>query len=253
MNIEIISCLNDNYSYLIHDNQSNTVAIIDPSEFAPCDKIISKKYKKLDYILNTHHHYDHVGGNKELKKKYNSKILGFKSDEERIPNIDKLLEDNEEFNIGSIKFTTLFIPGHTAGHIAFYSKTEKVIFTGDTLFSMGCGRVFEGTYNQMFNSLNRIKDLPEDTKIYCGHEYTQKNIEFCIKYNPNNDLLKKTKNTIEEKLKNGEPSIPSTLLKEKQMNIFLRTDDLDVKNILNLKKASNLEVFTKLRDLKDNF
>ena len=253
MNIEIISCLNDNYSYLIHDNKSNTVAIIDPSEFAPCDKIISKKYKKLDYILNTHHHYDHVGGNKELKKKYNSKILGFKSDEERIPNIDKLLEDNEEFNIGSIKFTTLFIPGHTAGHIAFYSKTEKVIFTGDTLFSMGCGRVFEGTYNQMFNSLNRIKDLPEDTKIYCGHEYTKKNIEFCIKYNPNNDLLKKTKNTIEEKLKNGEPSIPSTLLKEKQMNIFLRTDDLDVKNILNLKKASNLEVFTKLRDLKDNF
>ena len=253
MNIEIISCLNDNYSYLIHDNQSNTVAIIDPSEFAPCDKIISKKYKKLDYILNTHHHYDHVGGNKELKKKYNSKILGFKSDEERIPNIDKLLEDNEEFNIGNIKFTTLFIPGHTTGHIAFYSKTEKVIFTGDTLFSMGCGRVFEGTYEQMFESLNRIKDLPEDTKIYCGHEYTQKNIEFCIKYNPNNDLLKKTKNTIEEKLKNGEPSIPSTLLKEKQMNIFLRTDDLDVKNILNLKKASNLEVFTKLRDLKDNF
>ena len=103
MNIEIISCLNDNYSYLIHDNQSNTVAIIDPSEFAPCDKIISKKYKKLDYILNTHHHYDHVGGNKELKKKYNSKILGFKSDEERIPNIDKLLEDNEEFNIGRHK------------------------------------------------------------------------------------------------------------------------------------------------------
>ena len=253
MNIEIISCLNDNYSYLIHDNKSNTVAIIDPSEFAPCDKIISKKYKKLDFILNTHHHYDHVGGNKELKKKYNSKILGFKSDEERIPNIDKLLEDNEEFNIGNIKFTTLFIPGHTTGHIAFYSKPEKAIFTGDTLFSMGCGRVFEGTYNQMFNSLNRIKDLPEDTKIYCGHEYTQKNIEFCIKYNPNNDLLKKTKNTIEEKLKNGEPSIPSTLLKEKQMNIFLRTDDLDVKNILNLKKASNLEVFTKLRDLKDNF
>ena len=253
MNIEIISCLNDNYSYLIHDNQSNTVAIIDPSEFAPCDKIINKKYKKLDYILNTHHHYDHVGGNKELKKKYNSKILGFKSDKERIPNIDKLLEDNEEFNIGNIKFTTLFIPGHTAGHIAFYSKTEKTIFTGDTLFSMGCGRVFEGSYSQMFDSLNRIKDLPEDTKIYCGHEYTQKNIEFCIKYNPNNNLLKKTKNSIEEKLKNAEPTIPSTLLKEKQMNIFLRTDDLDVKNILNLKKASNLEVFTKLRDLKDNF
>jgi hydroxyacylglutathione hydrolase len=253
MNIEIISCLNDNYSYLIHDNKSNTVAIIDPSEFAPCDKIISKKYKKLDYILNTHHHYDHVGGNKELKKKYNSKILGFKSDEERIPNIDKLLEDNEEFNIGNIKFTTLFIPGHTAGHIAFYSKTEKVIFTGDTLFSMGCGRVFEGTYNQMFNSLNKIKDLPGDTKIYCGHEYTQENIEFCIKYNPNNDLLKKTKNAIEEKLKNGEPSIPSTLLKEKQMNIFLRCDFHVVKKKLNMLNADEVSVFKKLRDLKDSY
>ena len=253
MNIEIIPCLTDNYSYLIHENQSNTVTIIDPSEFAPCDKIISKKYKKLDYILNTHHHHDHVGGNEELKRKYNSKVLGFKNDEKRIPNIDKLLEDNEEFIIGNIKFTTLFIPGHTAGHVAFYSKKDKAIFTGDTLFSMGCGRVFEGTYDQMFDSLNRIKGLPEDTKIYCGHEYTQKNIEFCIKYNPNNDLLKKRKNTIKEKLKNGEPSIPSTLLEEKQMNIFLRTDDLDVRNMLNLKRASNLEIFTKLRDLKDNF
>ena len=253
MIIEIIPCLNDNYSYLIHDKQSNTVAIIDPTEFAPCDKIINKKYQKLDYILNTHHHYDHIGGNEELKKKYNSKVLGFKGDKKRIPNIDKLLEDNEEFNIGNIKFITLFIPGHTTGHIAFYSKKEKAIFTGDTLFSMGCGRIFEGTYQQMFSSLNRIKDLPDDTKIYCGHEYTQKNIEFCIKYNPNNDLLKKRKTTIEEKLKNNEPSIPSTLIKEKQMNIFLRTDDPDVRNMLNLKKASNLEIFTKLRDLKDNF
>jgi hydroxyacylglutathione hydrolase len=253
MIIEIIPCLNDNYSYLIHDKQSNTVAIIDPTEFAPCDKIINKKYQKLDYILNTHHHYDHIGGNEELKKKYNSKVLGFKGDKKRISNIDKLLEDNEEFNIGNIKFITLFIPGHTTGHIAFYSKKEKAIFTGDTLFSMGCGRIFEGTYQQMFSSLNRIKDLPDDTKIYCGHEYTQKNIEFCIKYNPNNDLLKKRKTTIEEKLKNNEPSIPSTLIKEKQMNIFLRTDDPDVRNMLNLKKASNLEIFTKLRDLKDNF
>ena len=226
MNIEIIPCLNDNYSYLIYDNQSNTVAIIDPSEFAPCDEIIGKKYKKLDYILNTHHHYDHVGGNKELKKKYNSKILGFKSDEERIPNIDKLLEDNEEFNIGSIKFTTLFIPGHTAGHIAFYSKTEKVIFTGDTLFSMGCGRVFEGTYSQMFNSLNRIKDLPEDTKIYCGHEYTQKNIEFCIKYNPNNDLLKKTKNTIEEKLKKIAIVLQGIIFLDVNILLFLKTEEV---------------------------
>ena len=178
MNIDIIPCLNDNYSYLIHEEQSNTVVIIDPSEFSPCDKIISKKYKKLDYILNTHHHHDHVGGNAELKKKYNAQIFGFESDEKRIPNIDKLLKDNQEFKVGKLNFITIFIPGHTIGHVAYYLKKEQVVFTGDTLFSMGCGRVFEGTYKQMFNSLKKLKNLPKNTKVYCGHEYTQKNIEF---------------------------------------------------------------------------
>ena len=156
MNIKIISCLNDNYSYLIHDEISNKVAIIDPSEFGPCDKIISSNYKKLDFILNTHHHYDHIGGNKDLKKKYNSKIIGFENDNNRIPCIDILVKDNEDFRIGNLELTILFIPGHTSGHIAFYLKKEKIIFTGDTLFSLGCGRVFEGTNKQMFESLNRL-------------------------------------------------------------------------------------------------
>ena len=145
MKIEIIPCLNDNYSYLIHDEISNKVAIVDPSEFIPCDTIISKNYKKLDFILNTHHHYDHVGGNEELKKKYNSKVLGFENDKNRIPQIDTVLKDNQEFKIGTLDFTTIFIPGHTRGHVAFYFKKEKVVFSGDTLFSLGCGRVFEGT------------------------------------------------------------------------------------------------------------
>ena len=126
MNIEIISCLNDNYSYLIHDEISNTVAIVDPSEFMPCDTIISKNYQKLDFILNTHHHYDHVGGNEELKKKYNSKVLGFENDKNRIPQIDTVLKDNQEFKIGTLNFTTIFIPGHTRGHVAFYFKKERV-------------------------------------------------------------------------------------------------------------------------------
>ena len=191
MKIEIIPCLNDNYSYLIHDEISNTVAIVDPSEFMPCDTIISKNYQKLDFILNTHHHYDHVGGNEELKKKYNSKVLGFENDKNRIPQIDKVLKDNQEFKIGTLNFTTIFIPGHTRGHVAFYFKKERVVFTGDTLFSLGCGRVFEGTYKQMFQSLNKLKNLPGETKVYCGHEYTFKNLEFCLKFNPNNDFLKK--------------------------------------------------------------
>ena len=253
MNIKIIPCLNDNYSYLLHDQISNTVAIIDPSEFLPCDKIIDKNYKKLDFILNTHHHYDHVGGNEDLKKKYNSTVLGFENDKSRIPAIDKILKNNQEFKIGTLNFTTIFIPGHTKGHVAFYSKNEKVLFSGDTLFSLGCGRVFEGTHEQMFNSLNKLKNLPEDTKVYCGHEYTYKNLKFCLKFNPNNSFLQKKKNTIELILKNKEPTIPTTIEEEIKTNIFFRFNDPDVKKALNLENSSDIEIFTKLRDLKDNF
>ena len=253
MKIEIIPCLNDNYSYLIHDEISNTVAIVDPSEFIPCDMIISKNYKKLDFILNTHHHYDHVGGNEELKKKYNSKVLGFENDKNRIPQIDTVLKDNQEFKIGTLNFTTIFIPGHTRGHVAFYFKKERVVFSGDTLFSLGCGRVFEGTYKQMFQSLNKLKNLPGETKVYCGHEYTFKNLEFCLKFNPNNDFLKKKKNDIKLSLKNKKPTIPSTIADEIKANIFFRVNDPDVKKAINLENSPDIEIFTKLRDLKDNF
>ena len=253
MKIEIIPCLNDNYSYLIHDEISNTVAFVDPSEFIPCDTIISKNYKKLDFILNTHHHYDHVGGNEELKKKYNSKVLGFENDKNRIPQIDTVLKDNQEFKIGTLNFTTIFIPGHTRGHVAFYFKKERVVFSGDTLFSLGCGRVFEGTYKQMFQSLNKLKNLPGETKVYCGHEYTFKNLEFCLKFNPNNDFLKKKKDDIKLSLKNKKPTIPSTIADEIKANIFFRVNDPDVKKAINLENSPDIEIFTKLRDLKDNF
>ena len=253
MDIEIIPCLNDNYSYLIEDDQTNTIAIIDPSEFGPCDEKINQKYKKLDFILITHHHADHVGGNTELKKKYGSKILGFEKDKDRIPAIDILLKDDQEFRFGNLNFKTIFIPGHTSGHIAFYFEKEKVIFTGDTLFSLGCGRIFEGTYEQMFFSLNKIKSLPKDTKIYCGHEYTKSNLEFCLKFNSSNNYLKDKQKMIEAKIKDKKPTIPSTLKDEIRTNIFLRYDDPDIKDALNLKNASDLEIFTKLRDLKDNF
>ena len=253
MKIEIIPCLSDNYSYLLHDEISNIVAIVDPSEFIACDKSIDKNYKKLDFILNTHHHYDHVGGNEDLKKKYNSTVLGFENDKNRIPVIDKFLKDNQEFKIGTLNFTTIFIPGHTKGHIAFYFKREKVLFTGDTLFSLGCGRVFEGTYKQMFQSLNKLKNLPGETKVYCGHEYTFKNLEFCLKFNPNNDFLKKKKDNIKLSLKNKKPTIPSTIADEIKANIFFRVNDPDVKKAINLENSPDIEIFTKLRDLKDNF
>lgn len=252
MNIEIIKCLNDNYSYLIFEEGTNTVSIIDPAEFMPCDKVI-QKYKKLDYILNTHHHADHVDGNIELKKKYNSKIMGFEDDKDRIPGIDILLKNNQNQKIGNLDFKTIFIPGHTKGHVAFYFKNEKIVFTGDTLFSLGCGRVFEGTNLDMFNSLNKLKILPPETKVYCGHEYTKSNLNFCLKYDLNNSLLKKKSIEINSKITNGLPTIPTTIGEELKTNIFLRYDNNDIKQVLNLKDSSHEEVFSKLRELKDVF
>jgi hydroxyacylglutathione hydrolase len=253
LNIHIIPCLNDNYSYLLNDKTTNTVAIVDPSDFDPCNQEIQKKYKKLDYILNTHHHFDHVNGNQELKKKYGAKILGFVKDKARIPGIDKSLIENENFKIGDTSFEVIFVPGHTSGHIAFYSKNEKIIFTGDTLFSLGCGRVFEGTYKQMFNSINKFKKLPPETKIYCGHEYTKKNLEFCTKYEPTNEYLKKKKVWIDAKIKSNLPSIPISIKEELETNIFLRCNEQSVKKALNLNNSSEQEIFAKLRDLKDSF
>jgi len=252
MIIEIIPCLSDNYSYLIYEKKSNTVSIVDPAEFKACDKVINK-YKKLDFILNTHHHVDHIGANLQLKKKYNSTILGSKSDKDRIPGIDILLEENQKQNIGNLEFEVIFIPGHTKGHIAFFFSKEKVAFTGDTLFSLGCGRIFEGTHEEMFNSLNKIKNLPSDTKIYCGHEYTKSNLNFCLAYDHNNTFLKEREIDVLKKLKSNQPTIPSTLGQEIKTNIFLRCGDPKIKYTLGLNDSSEVEVFSKLRDLKDTF
>ena len=252
MKIEIIPCLNDNYSYLIFEKETNTVSIVDPSEFNSCDRIV-QKYKKLDYILNTHHHFDHVDGNLKLKKKYNSKVLGFDKDKERIPGIDIKLKDNQKFKIGDLEFKVIFVPGHTNGHISFYFEKEKILFSGDTLFSLGCGKVFEGTHKDMFNSLNKLKSLSPDTKIYCGHEYTKKNYDFCIKCDPENSFLKEKAKLINSKLKDNLPTVPSNLTDELKTNVFLRCNDKGLKQTLNLKDCSDQEIFTKLRDLKDTF
>ena len=171
MRVEIIKCLEDNYSYLIIDKKYKTACVVDPSEPQPIINFIKKNKISLKFILNTHHHFDHVGGNIELKKKYNCKIIGFEGDKNRIPNIDITLKDREKWESKNFAFKVFHVPGHTLGHICFYFFNEKLLFTGDTLFSLGCGKIFEGTYEQMFNSLNLIKSFSLETKIYCGHGY----------------------------------------------------------------------------------
>tara|TARA_B100001123_G_C14873243_1_gene852861 strand:+ start:32 stop:751 length:720 start_codon:yes stop_codon:yes gene_type:complete len=239
MDVEIIKCLKDNYSYLVIDNKTNSACVIDPSESKPIINFVKKKNINLKFILNTHHHYDHVGGNKELKKKYSAKVIGFEEDKDRIPEIDIFLKDREVWKYNNFELKIFHIPGHTSGHICINFYKEKLLFTGDTLFSLGCGRIFEGTYEQMFNSLELIKKFTLDSKIYCGHEYTLKNSQFCSIYDKNNIKLKEKILKIKKKLNKGLPTIPSTLKEELETNIFLR--------------CNSIEDFSKLRDLKDNF
>jgi hydroxyacylglutathione hydrolase len=239
MKIEIIKCLQDNYSYLIIDKKSNEACVIDPSVADPVIDFCEENKIKIKYILNTHHHYDHVGGNKEIKEFYNSKILGFEHDKNRIPEIDILLKDQEVWKKNNFEAKIFHIPGHTTGHICYYFFNEKILFTGDTLFSLGCGKIFEGTYTQMFNSLRLFKSFPIDTKIYCGHEYTLQNSKFCLEHDPKNKMLINKILKIKENLSQGNPTLPSTIEDELNCNIFL--------------KANDVESFSKLRDLKDNF
>tara|TARA_Y100000768_G_C23873959_1_gene631823 strand:+ start:76 stop:795 length:720 start_codon:yes stop_codon:yes gene_type:complete len=239
MRVEIIPCLKDNYSYIIIDDSNNSACVVDPGESAPIIDFLENKNIKLKYILNTHHHYDHIGGNKDLKKRYGPLIVGFKDDYGRIPEIDILLQDNQIWEADNFIAKIIHIPGHTAGHICFHFFKEKFAFTGDTLFSLGCGRIFEGTYEEMFESLKKIKSFPKETKIYCGHEYTLSNSRFCLIHDPKNLKLKEKISNITKLIENGQPTIPSTIGDEIECNIFLKTEDLNN--------------FSKLRDLKDNF
>ena len=253
MEITPIPCLTDNYAYVIYDNNSKTAGVVDPSESKPIFSFLKRKNIKLNYILNTHHHFDHIGGNVELKKIYNAKIIGFEGDKHRIPGIDITLKNNAKWNFGNSTIKVFHIPGHTLGHICFFFEKEKIAFTGDTLFSMGCGKIFEGDHKQMLESLNKIKKLPKDTMIYCGHEYTLRNAEFCMKYDINNTELKNKFEKIRKLRSKNLPTVPSSLEDELKTNIFLRCDQNDLKTKLNMKNQEDFKVFRKVRDLKDNF
>tara|TARA_Y100000590_G_scaffold410568_1_gene503755 strand:+ start:469 stop:1230 length:762 start_codon:yes stop_codon:yes gene_type:complete len=253
MKIKIVKCLTDNYSYIIFNEKTLVSAVVDPSEAGPIINEINKNNFKLKYIFNTHHHYDHVGGNKKLKEKYNCKVIGFEKDKSRIPEIDITLKDNQKWKNELFECEILHIPGHTSGHICIYIKELSALFTGDTLFSLGCGRIFEGTYEEMYNSLSKLIKFPPNTKIYCGHEYTKKNSDFCLSIDSKNSKLINKINEINKTIKNGNPTIPSILEDELECNIFLRSGNLEIQKQLGVNIGDTIKTFAKLRDLKDNF
>jgi len=254
INIEPIKAFDDNYIWLMTTNEGSIV--IDPGESKNLLKAIEKKNIKLDAILITHHHYDHTGGIEELLMKYpNLKVYGPNNN---IDLIKSRLRDGELLNIIGIDFEVIEIPGHTLDHIAYYANINNspILFCGDTLFAGGCGRVFEGTFDQMYESLMKLKKLPKNTRIYCGHEYTINNLKFAKAVEPNNiDLIKRYDEALDLR-KNNIPTLPSTLSIELKTNPFLRAEKNNVQKIISHKFKtgfSEKEIFSALRQWKDNF
>ncbi len=253
LKISLIPILEDNYSYIISDLKSEVTACVDPGSSEEIEGFLKKNNLKLDYILSTHHHFDHVDGNLSLKKKFNCKIVGNYHDRDRIPGIDITLKDSESFSIGEHKLIVMETPGHTIGHICYYLNDISTLFSGDTLFSLGCGRLFEGSCKQMVQSILKIRSLPGKTKVYCGHEYTESNARFALHLNSEDMELKKKIEQIKKKRDNLQPTIPTTISKEVELNPFMKFDDLDYLNSIGLENVSNEENFRKIRKMKDEF
>ncbi|GAX77413.1 hypothetical protein CEUSTIGMA_g4859.t1 [Chlamydomonas eustigma] len=255
MEIERVYCLSDNYSWLLHDPQAGTTAVVDPAEKTPVQEKLKSKGWTLTHILNTHHHHDHVGANLSLKKEYEGLcIVGPAADKDRIPGIDICVADGDVYKFGSRDVHVFDTPGHTKGHITFWIPSTKALFPGDTLFALGCGRLFEGDPQVMWSSLSKLLPLPDDTKVYCAHEYTQSNARFAVFIDPSNSALAKRKEEIDDMRSQNIPTVPSLLGEEKATNPFLRPFSDSIRSHLGLgSSVPDWQVFGVVRKAKDVF
>ena len=253
LQVHQIPCLNDNYGYLIHEPSSGVTATIDTPEVGPINAALAQQGWTLTHILNTHHHFDHAGGNEALKAQWGCTVVGADNDAERIPGIDVRVVDGESFSFGETRAQVLEVPGHTSGHIAFYFADEGLAFVGDTLFALGCGRLFEGTPKQMWTSLEKLMALPDETVVYCAHEYTQANAAFALSVEPNNPQLRARVIEIDELRAVGKPTVPTSIGLERATNPFLRPMSADLQATVGMPGAALVDVFAETRRRKDHF
>ncbi len=246
-------CLSDNYGYLLHDPEARLTACVDTPDAKAILAALEARGWQLEYILNTHHHWDHAGGNLALKERTGCTIVGAKADAERIPGIDVALADGETFALGSRVARVLETPGHTRGHVCYYFAEDHMVFVGDTLFALGCGRLFEGTPAQMWDSLQKLMQLPEDTLVYCAHEYTQSNARFALAVEPENAALVARAGDIDRLRATGQPTVPTTIGLEKKTNPFLRPASPLLRSALAMPGATEEAVFAETRRRKDRF
>lgn len=253
LHIHQFPALKDNYGYLVHEPSTGATAAIDTPEVGPILKALDENGWKLTHILNTHHHYDHAGGNAELKEKTGCTIIGPRDEKDLIPGIDRAVGEGDIVELGAACARVIEVPGHTRGHVAYHFADDHVVFVGDTLFALGCGRLFEGTAAQMWNSLGKLMALPDDTTVYCAHEYTQANARFALTVEPHNAALIARAKEIDEKRARGQWTVPTTIALEKATNPFLRAASPDLRATVGLAAAENVDVFAETRRRKDSF
>ncbi len=251
--IEQLPVLSDNYVYLLHEPSSGCTAAVDPAVAEPVLEALRRRGWSLSHILNTHHHHDHTGGNLALKQATGCTVVGARGDAARIPGIDRMVGDGDSVALGAATARVFEVPGHTSGHIAYWFADSTALFCGDTLFGLGCGRLFEGSPEQMWASLSTLRGLPDDTLVYCAHEYTQSNARFARTIEPDNPALLARIRDIDAARSRGLPTVPSRLDLERDTNPFLRADRDSVGRAVGLEGAEPARVFAEIRRRKDGF
>lgn len=251
--VDIFKCRSDNYGYLIHDPATGATATIDAPEAAPIRAALKRTGWALSDIFITHHHSDHTDGIPELKAEFGAKVTGPRTEQNKISGLDVLIAGGDSVKLGDIAFKVYDTPGHTLGHIVYHDPAGKHLFSADALFSLGCGRMLEGTPGPMWQGLAPLRTLPDDTLIYCGHEYSAANAKFALSIDPDNAQLKARAEEITRQLSEGTFTIPTTMGAEKAINPFLRADDPEIAELLGMAGASPADVFGAIRRAKDIF
>jgi hydroxyacylglutathione hydrolase len=249
----LFPCLKDNFGLLLHDPASGATAAIDAPEAGPVEAALQKTGWKLTDILVTHHHADHTQGIGELKQHHKCRVVAPRAEAARIAHVDETVGEGDTVKVGGIATRVIETPGHTAGHISYFLPADKLAFVGDTLFSIGCGRVIEGNPEMMWNSLLKLRALPDDTQFFCGHEYTDANIRFAKTIEPNNKALAARAGDVAKLVSAGKPTIPATIGAEKAANPFLRADQPDVAQAVGLAGSPAWKVFAEIRERKNKF